>query len=113
MPLSSLTCRLAALLGAALLFAVPVTASAAAPRVTHGSAFDVVAPAPGTGVAMTAVMTNGASLELVVVTDLNGVTSVLDKHAPEGLAAALDRVAASPDACSDAQYAFPAQGRFR
>ena len=108
-----MTRRLAALVGAALMLAAPATVSAA-PRVTLGGAvLDVAAPAAGTGVAMTALTTGGVALELVVVTDLDGVTRVLEQDGAGDLAAGSDGVAASPDACSDDKHAFPEQGRFR
>jgi hypothetical protein len=113
MPRSSSARRLAVVMGAALLLTLPATASAT----TRGASLTVAGiriepPPPGYGVAVTAITTSGVGLQLVVGTDLTGVTRVLDDRtlaAP----AAVDGIVAGPDACNDGKHAFPREGRFR
>lgn len=109
MPCSSPARRLAAVLGAVLLVVMPTTASAAGDLGTGAferSGLRVAAPPPGFGVAMTAVTARGEGLELVLETDLAGVTRVIDRASHARRAAQLDGVAASPGPCKDAKHAL-------
>lgn len=108
MPSPSPTRRLAAALGALVLAAMPMTASAASsgPTGLTGTGLRLDAPRPGFGVAVTAITTSGEGLELVLETDLSGVTRVVDHEAIEAQAAALDGVVSSPGACNDGKHAL-------
>ncbi len=107
MPSSSATRRLSAIVGALLLVAMPGSAGAAAPESTAlvGTGAPVATPAPGYGVALTAITTAGEGLALVIETDLSGVTRVLDLTALGARGVARDGAASSPGACSDRKHA--------
>ncbi len=109
MPSSSPARRLAAVLGALALVAMPTTASAAddpGAGTFERSGLRVAAPPPGFGVAMTAVTVDGEGLELVLETDLAGLTRVVDRATGARRAAQLDGVAASPGPCKDVKHAL-------
>jgi hypothetical protein len=107
--------RLAAVTGAALLLTLPATASTAAATGTDLmlAGIDITPPPPGHGLAVTALTTSGEGLQLVVETDLAGVTRVLADGALVAPGGVADSVAAGPRACNDGKHAFPAEGRFR
>ncbi len=87
-----------------LLTALPTSVAAQpTPELVVANGLGVVAPDPGVGVAVTAVMVDGRSLDLVVETDLDGVTRVVG-HAT-GTAALTDGVTAGKDACADGKHA--------
>jgi hypothetical protein len=96
---SSITRRLAAIVGVLSLLVVPgTTASAARPEPAPWLPFQ--APAPGYGLAITALTTDGHGLELFVETGVDGVTRVVDEATPASGAG----VTSSLDACSDGRH---------
>lgn len=103
----STTRRLCGVLVAALLTALPASAAAAHPTgtIVAANGLRVAAPAPGYGVAVTAVTTDGRALRLVVENDADGVTRVVPSVARMDDAAARVRVAGGRDACSDGKHA--------
>jgi hypothetical protein len=100
--------RLAAVLSVLVLLAMPTVGVGAIPGTTAlaGTDLRLTAPPPGHGVAMTAITTRGEALELVVETDLAGVTRILDHEALAERAALLDGVAASLGACKDTRHSL-------
>jgi hypothetical protein len=96
--------RLAGVVAVVLLTALPTSVAAQpTPELVVANGLGVVAPDPGVGVAVTAVMVDGRSLDLVVETDLDGVTRVVGPAT--GTAALTDGVTAGKDACADGKHA--------
>ena len=100
---------------AAVLGSLAPTAAAAPPptdTVYLGLGLSVVAPAPGFGVAASAVMVDGGHLDLVLETAADGVTrriaepgeTQVDMDAVAADAAGSAGIAGGGDACSDDEY---------
>lgn len=100
----STTRRLRGVLVATLLAALPAT-PASAETVVAANGLRVVAPAPGQGVAVTALMSDGRGLGLVVETDSDGVTRMVEPGVVAIAARGRPGAAASPDACADGKHA--------
>ncbi|MCY7417969.1 MAG: matrixin family metalloprotease [Chloroflexi bacterium] len=82
--------------------AAPVTAMAGWALVPELS---VAAPAPGYGIAASAVLASGGHVDLILETDLEGITRrVVDAPAPIAPAAQAVGIAGGPGACSDSAY---------
>ncbi len=93
--------RLVGVLVAALLAALPASVAAAS-RHDLGPADGVriATPAPGYGVAVTALTLDGRALDVILETGLDGVTRVVDPAA----ASRSRGIAASKDACEDGKH---------
>lgn len=85
-----------------LIAALPLTASAAAPD--PADVLRVEAPAPGYGVAVTALTVDGQGLDLVVETGLDGVTRVVGPDALAARTAGRVGVTVAKDACADGKH---------
>ena len=69
-----------------------------------GAGLSVTAPAPGYGVAASALMVDGGHLELVLETGLDGVTRVVADEPSAARAATAPRIAGGGGVCDDAEY---------
>lgn len=88
-----------------LLSALPASTSAAVPvEALSVAGLQVQAPAPGYGIALTALMVDGRGFRLVAETDRQGVTHVIRPEAVGSPATARAGVPASQAACSDGMH---------
>ncbi len=89
-----------------ILAALPASAAVPAPGddLSLGAGLRVQAPAPGYGIALTALTVDGHGFQLVAETDRRGVTRLIAPVAIGSPAAARAGVAASRDACSDGMH---------
>ncbi len=77
-----------------------------------GRGMTVAAPAPGFGVAASAVTVTGQHLDLVIETGLDGITRTVTEPPTLGMptlgisAGSASAIAGSPSACSDAKYSL-------
>jgi Matrixin len=88
-----------------LLPTVAVAPSGLAQRFPLGHGLSVSAPAPGTGIAASAVMASGAHLDLILETGQDGITrTVADPPTLDAPTPMSVNIAGSPSACSDGEY---------
>lgn len=108
----SATRRFAGVLSAVILAALPASTTAAAPAevLAVADGLWVEAPAPGFGIALTALTVDGGGFQLVAETDRDGVTRVIGPGTLQGPGSLLDRVAArlgvaaTSSACKDGMH---------
>lgn len=89
-----------------ILAALPASVAVAAPNddLSLGAGMRLQAPAPGYGIALTAVTVDGRGFQLVAETDQQGVTRIVHPGTVASPAAARTGVAASRDACRDGMH---------